>query len=404
MNAPRSITAPTRRTLVPHYPVDARTRALLNQLDGVPRRTLTGMIGSLAEQRGTPQAQVDWSDPDAWLDEKLEGEELALARRIWEGSGRTANPRHVRGAWSVIDHHKLAVAEGAGALRLTDRGRDFLASPHGAVAKEIDAFEGLLKILELVVEHGPAARGDLEGPWRTYLLEVSNLRSEVAARQSLSERLRNLVERGFIDRSGGAYVMTAAGVSYLESAPAPPDEGNEPEEDRKLRALLTQHLKRFREQLRGELAQMDPFAFERLVGQLLEAMGYDGVTVTARSGDGGADVTGRIQLGITEVNEVIQVKRHAKNIPRHTLDALRGSLHRFRAVRGTIITTGDFARGTREAAFELGAPPITLIDGEKLIDLLIENKVGVRKKPIEMLELDRAAFAVADDDVQPEQP
>lgn len=38
--------------------------------------------------------------------------------------------------------------------------------------------------------------------------------------------------------------------------------------------------------------------------------------------------------------------------------------------------------------FERGAPPTTLIDGDKLVGLLIEHELGVRKKSIEMLELD----------------
>jgi hypothetical protein len=38
-------------------------------------------------------------------------------------------------------------------------------------------------------------------------------------------------------------------------------------------------------------------------------------------------------------------------------------------VRGTIIATAPFSKGTSEAAFATGAAPITLIDGDKLIDL-----------------------------------
>jgi restriction system protein len=48
---------------------------------------------------------------------------------------------------------------------------------------------------------------------------------------------------------------------------------------------------------------------------------------------------------------------------RTVLDALRGSLYRFQAVRGTIITTAGFSKGAMQAAFEAGAPPITSIDG-----------------------------------------
>ena len=96
--------------------------------------------------------------------------------------------------------------------------------------------------------------------------------------------------------------------------------------------------------------------------------------------------------GYTAVKEVVQVKRHGRKIQRQVLDALRGSLHRFGAVRGTIITTGDFSKGTRDAAFESGAAPITLINGEKLIDLLIEHGIGVRKRKVTLLELDPGAF------------
>jgi restriction system protein len=121
-------------------------------------------------------------------------------------------------------------------------------------------------------------------------------------------------------------------------------------------------------------------------------MGYDEVVVTSPSNDKGVDVIGRIQLGITAVREVIQVKRHRKTIQRKELDALRGSLHRFQAVRGTLITTSRFSSGTEKAAFEWGAAPITLIDGEKLIDLLAAHEIGVKKRKIEVWELDASAF------------
>jgi len=104
----------------------------------------------------------------------------------------------------------------------------------------------------------------------------------------------------------------------------------------------------------------------------------------------------RITVGITEVRTVVQVKRMKGNVGRPVRDALRGSLrgslHRFRAVQGTIITLGGFAAGAQAAAFELGAAPITLIDGEKLLDLLIAHGIGVRTRSVELLELDDEAL------------
>jgi len=138
---------------------------------------------------------------------------------------------------------------------------------------------------------------------------------------------------------------------------------------------------------------MDSFAFEHLVKRLLEEMDYQNVEVTTRSGDGGVDVIAEIELGITSVREVVQAKRHKRTIQRKDLDALRGSLYRFNAVRGTIIATSRFSKGTEEAAFAGGAAPITLIDGDKLIDLLIEHGIGVRKRTLEVLAVDPDAFA-----------
>ena len=77
---------------------------------------------------------------------------------------------------------------------------------------------------------------------------------------------------------------------------------------------------------------------------------------------------------------------------RKVLDLLRGSLHRFDAVRGTIITTSGFSSGAIKAAHERGAAPITLIDGERLLDLLIENNIGVKKHEVKYYEFDRASL------------
>jgi len=137
--------------------------------------------------------------------------------------------------------------------------------------------------------------------------------------------------------------------------------------------------------------------FEHLVKRLLEEMDYQDVEVTSPSNDGGVDVIANIELGITSVREVVQAKRHKRPIQRKDLDALRGSLYRFNAVRGTIITTSRFSKGTQEAAFAGGAAPITLIDGDKLIDLLIQHGIGVRKKTVEVLEVVAEDFAMAEE-------
>ena len=155
--------------------------------------------------------------------------------------------------------------------------------------------------------------------------------------------------------------------------------------------------------IRELLYEMDPYAFEGIVARLMDAMGYDGAEVTPRGNDKGIDVVASIEVGITRVKEVIQAKRQRGNVQRPILDGLRGSLHRFGADRGTIITTSGFSSGTIDAAIEKGAAPITLIDGKKLVELLLEHGIGVRKKAIELWELDASAFEQDSDEIDAEE-
>jgi len=199
-----------------------------------------------------------------------------------------------------------------------------------------------------------------------------------------------------IERSGLSYQISAAGLEYLEAVTHLLDTSTAasgtPEPLRDIRRLLREQEEVVRKQIQETLLSMNAYLFEELIKRLLEAIGYEDVETTSRSNDGGVDVKGRIEIGITMVTEVVQVKRYHGSIGRPILDQLRGSLHRFDAMRGTIISTGKFSSGTKQAAFEKGAAPITLIDGEKLIDLLIEHEIGVRKEPIRLIKFERSDF------------
>src|SRR5262249_10298052 len=140
----------------------------------------------------------------------------------------------------------------------------------------------------------------------------------------------------------------------------------------KLLSLAKAHRNAVRQSVKQMLSELDPIGFEHLVRRLLEALDYQHGRGTQRPNDQGLDGVTDVELGITPLREVGQAKRHSVAGQRKALDALRGCLHRFQAVRGTLITTGAFSRGTRDAAFEVGVAPITLIDGEKLLDLLVE--------------------------------
>lgn len=386
------------RSYVPKFPVYANVRAVLPVWVGATPAALTRMQRDINELAGTPENQVDWTDPDVWIDERLLGDSREWARQTWEGSGKHVNPRHITGHWLLATSYGLLDKDDAGRLTITDRGRDFLGGDEGDAVRMIDETQGLTRLLRIIADMGTAARSDLLEPWKEHLLSASRIRADSAVSATLSARLRNLLEREYLEKIGNSYAITPTGLEALDRQHGADDP--EPDEDAHLRRLLREQRIRVRESMGELLAEMDPYAFERLIGRLLEAMNYDDVEVTSQSDDKGVDVVANIELGITSVREVVQVKRHQGTISRPTLDQLRGSLHRFGAVRGTIITTGRFSKGTEAAAFEPGAAPITLINGDKLIDLLIENEIGVKTRTLEALELDIDAFssAATDDD------
>ena len=382
------------RVRIPLFPVYSELRHLLRVWPGFPRKQVTGLRATIGEHRGTPQKMVDWTEPGVWIPERLKGGDRELAQATWDRSKGAVNPRHTYGHWLLAQRYALLRDDADGILRLTSTGEDFLDHPGGEAEAAIDEAEGLIKLLSIVADNGPARAGGLVDEWGGYLSRRSSFGTESTIRNTMRLRLNNLLERRLVERKGNLYSATPEGLAYLLGSGDEDSVGGG--DHHEVWALVRQQETMVRESLSELLHDMDPFAFEHLIKRLFEEMDYQNVQVTARSGDGGVDVVGDIELGITSVREVVQAKRHKRSIQRKDLDALRGSLYRFNAVRGTIVTTSRFAKGTQEAAFATGAAPITLIDGDKLIDLLIEHGIGVRKRTIELLEVDAEALADGD--------
>jgi restriction system protein len=121
-------------------------------------------------------------------------------------------------------------------------------------------------------------------------------------------------------------------------------------------------------------------------------MGYENVTVTRRSGDGGIDVVADIEIGILQLRTAVQVKRMKSNVQRPVVSQLRGDMALLDVDQGMIITTGGFSQGAKNVARVRNVAPITLIDGDRLTDLLIEQGIGVRRETVEVLRFDEAGL------------
>jgi len=381
------------RVRSPLLPTWSEARFLIRVWDGVPRALIDNLRNVIVEQTGTPQAQVDWSNPDEWIPERLSGAERDLAMRVWSESRKTVNPRHLYGSMLFTRLHGLMTADTDGASRITDRGSAFLVEG-SAVEREIDEIEGIPHLLRLITKKTRPKRQDLLPDWSAYLAKHSRFGKQSTIKSTLAYRARNALERGLLERVGNAYVVTRRGHAYLEQTVDDTDD-----RQRLLEAVDTFNEKQ-KHQLRDALLAMHPYAFEHLVRDLLTEMGYEDATVTKQTGDKGIDVVANVQVGITNVREVVQVKRVQGNLNRRVLDELRGVLPFHGAIRGTVITTGGFSKGCTDVATYPGAAPLTLIDGDRLIDLLIQHSVGITKEPVEILEL--TGFAGDEEADEPE--
>ena len=167
-------------------------------------------------------------------------------------------------------------------------------------------------------------------------------------------------------------------------------------------AVMAQSYRKHRDRLKEELLRniMDnpPEFFEELVLDLLVKMGYGHAEVTGGGGDGGID--GIIYQDPLRLDAVyVQAKRWAEgNVGRPEIDKFIGALTLKGASKGVFITTSGFAAGAKAAANESAGPKIVLIDGEALVQRMIDHDVGVSLGDSYQLKaVDLDYFAIDDD-------
>lgn len=126
-----------------------------------------------------------------------------------------------------------------------------------------------------------------------------------------------------------------------------------------------------------------PSFFERVIVDLLVAMGYGGSHDNAalrlgKSSDGGIDgVIDEDRLGLDRI--YVQAKRYASDIGvgRPAIQGFVGSLVGVGATKGVFVTTSTFSSHAVEYVRHL-PQRVVLIDGDRLCELMIEHGVGVR--------------------------
>ena len=160
---------------------------------------------------------------------------------------------------------------------------------------------------------------------------------------------------------------------------------------------LNDALKEIRESvaidLLANLLQVSPTRFEFIVLDVLHKLGYgshrDDLQRVGGTGDGGIDgIISLDKLGLERI--YVQAKRWQGTVGRPDLQAFYGALAGQKAKRGIFITTSGYTAHAIE--FAKSVEGLVLIDGNRLVNLMMDNEIGVSSQLIKLPKLDTDYF------------
>lgn len=168
----------------------------------------------------------------------------------------------------------------------------------------------------------------------------------------------------------------------------PPTGSTQPK--RRVEAVEEEVFSDYSAELLSLLKSLPSDGFERLCQRLLREAGFQQVTVTGKSGDGGLDGNGILQVNpLVSFRVYFQCKRWAGSVGPSVVRDFRGATMG-RADKGIILTTGTFTSEARREAVRDGVPPIELVDGEALVEMFETLELGLRPKTV--FEVDEQFF------------
>lgn len=157
-------------------------------------------------------------------------------------------------------------------------------------------------------------------------------------------------------------------------------------------------IKSLKQRILHQLAELSPQDFERFCRNLLRAYGFKRVKVTRTSKDGGIDGFGQLKFGFAYFNVAFQCKRWGASVGRPDLSQFRGDIQGGYEM-GIFFTTSSFTKEAKATSLKRGAVPVTLIDGETIVDIMLSHGFGVEKEELTIYKL-ALDLALADDFVE----
>ena len=272
---------------------------------------------------------------------------------------------YVAGGW--LNDIDLSSMEGSGAIRKLYQENH----PHLS-AGSLTAYAGMLtKFLFEICPGDYVITPDLDRQWLPYgvLLDEPYFHAAIDADNCPFRHRRKVSWEGRLQRktlpvpfqdtlkaAKTLFFVSHGDEFFRRIGQLPPEEPREPTNRVILRHILN---------LTAE-------EFEELVTHLLAAMGFDSNKV-GKPGDGGVDVQGILNVdGLAQINLFVQAKRYKnRRVDASAVKKLQRKIPP--GGYGAVVTTSDFASDARDAASEPGLPPVGLINGHQLVDLLIKH-------------------------------
>lgn len=176
--------------------------------------------------------------------------------------------------------------------------------------------------------------------------------------------------------SNGKYFLISQLENISKGAKETETSKSDIETSQNLLKLYKDYVFKFRERVLNQLKELDPSTFEIFSKNLLEAYGFKEVNVTNTGPDGGIDGFGNLKVGLATIQVAFQCKRWKKKVGRPDIDRFRGAIQG-KCEQGMFFTTSAFTGLAEKASIQKGAVPIILIDGELILDLMIDKKFGI---------------------------
>ena len=227
----------------------------------------------------------------------------------------------------------------------------------------------------------------------SYLARAGLLNRPERGRYEITDAGKNILQQPDVGLSFSFLGRKiAGGIDIQEEANTQSDDDLAPED--RLEKIIRSEEAVLEKVLLAKMRKLPFDKFEKLVGDVLESMGYGRSEFTPTSHDGGIDVVlSQDSLGLDRV--YVQAKRWDKGtVGSPEINKFVGSLDSHDAAKGIFVTSSTFSERAQKAADRSKNYIIRLVDGEELARLMVVHNLGVKTiRSFEVKDVDEDYFS-----------